>query len=102
MKKELEFYKERYNNLEKMMMMNQTIMQQCYPHILNQMTMMQNPMMGFQQGMQYPFINTVMQPPVQQMYSPPNQFHPLFASQASPSQNVLPPLINNISQSSVI
>jgi hypothetical protein len=102
LKKELEFYKERYNNLEKIMIMNQTMMQQYNPQILNQMTLMQNQMMGFQQNIQYPFINSVIQQPVQQMYTPPNQFHPLFASQAGPSQNVLPPLINNISQSSVI
>jgi hypothetical protein len=82
--------------------MNQTIMQQYNPQVLSQMTMMQNQMIGFQQNMQYPFVNISAQQPVQQIYATPNLFHPLFTSQANPSLNVLPPLINNISQSSVI
>ena len=88
-------------------MMNQSMMQQFYPQILNQMTMMQNPMMGFQPmpGLQFPFMNMngpIQQPPVQQMYQPINQFHhPLFASQAN-LQNIKPNDSNIISQSSVI
>lgn len=88
------------------MVNNQTMMQQVYPQIMAQMTMMQNPhlqnpMMGFQPGLNYPFsnINPQIQPQLFQQMSPFH--HPMFSSQVNVlSQNL--GQSNVISQSSVI